>query len=377
MLRSANSYYLSTPSGRIELTNSAEVSMMKNSPVKDSGVYTFVAEKGDVKAKFDIVLCVVKKNNEKRQHQTTDENKLDKCPTFTNKSCCSPEYRLRSIDRKFCAPGNSTSESRNPRGPNIVLIAVITVTSFLTVLISTTAVLCCRKQSSTNRNHTNPSSATFHAGVQAMVISVPAVPNAYQIQEELDPNTFSLRRSQLVQTPSVTDEARSRLHAVTQTAAADTAVTTQAEIHQYSNDDTSGHSADTEEGQHHYASAAPPPLPVGEDEDSSSPGATSPYPLQPRSGQHVRQTDEIESDEEEMPYGMATENPVYEDTNLNQINPTPYYCAVNENQSETTPSVSRNSLYGRQPENSTAAHDSIRTTENLDILYQSCQATDE
>ncbi|KAI8511229.1 hypothetical protein Bbelb_103290 [Branchiostoma belcheri] len=252
-LRYANSYYLSTPSGRIELPNSADVSMMKNLPVMDSGVYTFVAEKG---------------------------------------------------------------------------------------------------------------------------------------------------------------EARSRPHSVTQTSAADTALSTRAEIHQYSNDDTPGHSGDTEEGQDHYASAAPPPLPVC---DGYGPGATGPDPLQPGAGQPVCHMDETESDEEERPYGMATENPVYEDTNLNQSHPTPYYCAVNVNQSESTPSVSRsslygqqpentdlnlsnptpcycavnenqvettcslsrNSLYGQQPENMTAAHDSARTTEDLDILYESCQATDE
>ncbi|KAI8500446.1 hypothetical protein Bbelb_220120 [Branchiostoma belcheri] len=241
--------------------------------------------------------------------------------------------------------------------------------------------------------------ATFHAGVQAIVVCVPAVPNIYHIQEERDPNTFSLRQS--VQTPSVTGQARPCHHSVTQTAAADAAFTTRAEIHQYSNDDTPGHSGDTDEGQeHHYASAAP-------HEDSSSPGATCPDSLQLGSGQPVSQIDEAECDEEERPYGMATDNPLYEDTNINRSDQTPHYCAVNENQVETSPfsslygqqpedtnlnrgnptpyycavnvnptvpPFSTNSLYGQQPENNIMAHGSTRTT---DMLYESCPATDE
>ncbi|XP_019630588.1 PREDICTED: uncharacterized protein LOC109474678 [Branchiostoma belcheri] len=194
---------------------------------------------------------------------------------------------------------------------------------------------------------------------------------------------------------------------------ANTTLTTQADIHQYSNDDTPGHSGDTEEGQDHiYASAAPPPLPVCDDEDNLSPGATGPcplqaahswdseegqdhlytsednkspeatvpYPLQSESGQTDSQIDEIESDEEERPYGMATENPVYEDTNLSQSNPTPPYCAVDSNQVETNPSVSRNSLYGQQLENTNlnqsnptqyycaANANQVETTSSLGVL---------
>ncbi|KAI8517994.1 hypothetical protein Bbelb_040110 [Branchiostoma belcheri] len=115
-----------------------------------------------------------------------------------------------------------------------------------------------------------------------MVACVPAVPNAYHIEEELDPNTFSQRRSQLVKTPPVAREAPSCSQCMTQDPVANTTLTTQAEIHhQYSNDDSPGHSGDTEEGQdHQYASVAPPPLPVCDDEHNSSPGATGPYPLQ-------------------------------------------------------------------------------------------------
>ncbi|KAI8521388.1 hypothetical protein Bbelb_011420 [Branchiostoma belcheri] len=120
-----------------------------------------------------------------------------------------------------------------------------------------------------------------------MAVCVPAVPSIanHCIKEELNPNTFSLRHFHLAET---------------QTAAADTALTTQAEIHQYSNDDTPEHSADTEEGQdHHYASAAPPPLPVCDDEDNPSPRATGPDPLQAAPGQPASHIDETESDEEE------------------------------------------------------------------------------
>ncbi|KAI8511078.1 hypothetical protein Bbelb_101780 [Branchiostoma belcheri] len=226
------------------------------------------------------------------------------------------------------------------------------------------------KRSSTNRDNTNPSSATLHVGVQAMVACVHAVPNIanYRIKEELDPNSFPLRRFQLVETPlTVTGEARYRPQR--------TALTTQADIHQYSNDDTPGHSADTEEGQdHHYAPASAPDLPVCDGEDNSSPGATGPDPLQAVP----------ESDEEERPYGIAAANSAYEDTNLyqNEIvsdnhNPAPRYCAVNANHNEPTPSMSRNSLYGRHPENMTTACDSTSTMEDLGILYGNCPATDE
>ncbi|KAI8511079.1 hypothetical protein Bbelb_101790 [Branchiostoma belcheri] len=201
--------------------------------------------------------------------------------------------------------------------------------------------------------------------------------------EELDPNTF--------ETPSVTcvcaEDARSRSLSVTraQAAAADTALNAQEETHQYSNDDTPGHSADTKEGRdHHYASAAPP-LPVCDGEDNSSPGATGLDPLQAVPGQPASQIDESESDEEERPYGMAAANSAYEDTNLyqNEIvsgnhNPGLRYSVVNATQSETTPSIqeSRNSLYGQQPENMTMVCDSTRS-EDLDVLYGNCPATDE
>ncbi|KAI8509417.1 hypothetical protein Bbelb_132650 [Branchiostoma belcheri] len=102
-----------------------------------------------------------------------------------------------------------------------------------------------------------------------MIVCVPAVPNIADdcAKKELDTNTLSLRRFQSDETLSVIEEARS-------CTAADTALATQAEIHQYSNVDTSGD----------FEDAAP--------------------------------------DEEEMMYGTATANSVYEDTNLNQSNST-------------------------------------------------------
>ncbi|KAI8486280.1 hypothetical protein Bbelb_359960 [Branchiostoma belcheri] len=134
------------------------------------------------------------------------------------------------------------------------------------------------KRSSADPNNTNSNSlhATLHVGVQAMIVCVPAVPNIADnyAKDGLDTNTFSLRRFQSEETTSVTsiEEAVSR-------STADTALTTQADIHQYSNVDTSGDSGDAA------------------------------------------------SDEKEMMYGIATANSVYEDTNLNQSNPTPHYCA--------------------------------------------------
>ncbi|KAI8486795.1 hypothetical protein Bbelb_355430 [Branchiostoma belcheri] len=164
--------------------------------------------------------------------------------------------------------------------------------------------MCWRKWSSANQNNTNTSRATLHVGAQAMIVCFPAILNIADnyAKEELDPNTFSLRRFQSHETTSVAiiEEARS-------CTAADTAITTQAEIHQYSNVDTSGDSGDAE------------------------------------------------SNEEEMLYGIATANSVYEDTNLNQSNSTSHYHA--------------------QPENINSVPEHTSTTEDLGILYRSCTAT--
>ncbi|KAI8517993.1 hypothetical protein Bbelb_040100 [Branchiostoma belcheri] len=154
-----------------------------------------------------------------------------------------------------------------------------------------------------------------------MSVCVPAVPNIENntINEDLDLKTFSQRGFKLDKN---------------QTAVADTTLTTQAEIHhQYSNDDSPGHSGDSEEGQdHQYAS-----------EGNSSRGATGPDPQQLLE-QPASQIDEIESDEEIRPYGIAAAN-------------------------------SANSLYGQQPENITTARNGIE--EDLGNLYGSCPATDE
>ncbi|CAH1266248.1 Hypp3327 [Branchiostoma lanceolatum] len=152
----------------------------------------------------------------------------------------------------------------------------------------------------------------------AVCVNIHAIPSIvnHEIKEELESDTFPLRRFQLVETSYVTaGEAHSRSQGVTETAVADTTLTTQAEIHQYSNEDTSVHSGDTEEGQdHRHASAAPSRPPVCDDEGSSSPGATghsvNSDPLEAAAGQPASQIEDIESDEEERPYGIATENEV-------------------------------------------------------------------
>ncbi|KAI8517992.1 hypothetical protein Bbelb_040090 [Branchiostoma belcheri] len=193
-----------------------------------------------------------------------------------------------------------------------------------------------------------------------MAVSVPAVPNIenHTINEELDLNTFSQRGFKL-------DE--------NQTAVADTTLTTQAEIHhQYSNDDTPGHSGDTEEGQdHQYAS-----------EGNSSRGATGPDPQQVLE-QPASQINEIESDEEIRPYGIAAANSAYEDTNLyqNECVPGSDDPAVNENEVKTAPSVSRNSLYeiacmDSNPKTSPCTMARNSTAEDLGILYGHCPAMD-
>eukprot|EP00058_Branchiostoma_floridae_P008870 XP_002594358.1 hypothetical protein BRAFLDRAFT_72233 [Branchiostoma floridae] len=174
--------------------------------------------------------------------------------------------------------------------------------------------------------------------------------------------------------------------------AADSFPTTQAEVHHYSNDVTSPsvRSGDPEAGLDHcYASAAPPPLPVCDDEDNSSPQAADHYedidlpeiaPGQPAS---QTSTEETKSDEEEMPYGIAASNSVYEDANTyhrtssDNNTQTSQYCAVDANQIETNCSLSRNSLYGHHSENIAVARYCSNATEGLGTLYGSCPSTDE
>eukprot|EP00058_Branchiostoma_floridae_P015392 XP_002600880.1 hypothetical protein BRAFLDRAFT_75836 [Branchiostoma floridae] len=218
-------------------------------------------------------------------------------------------------------------------------------------------------------------------------VNIHAVANIvnHLTKEELDPNNVSLRRVQLV------EEAQSCTQSVNQTPVADSDLTTQAETHQYSNDDASLSPEDPEWGLDDiYASAEPPDLPVASDEDI--PGAAdhsenTDIRLEDASGQPESQIEEAaaESDEEVMPYGTAKANTIYEDTNTSHISssgmyaPTEHHCAVDVNQIEMSScSLSRNSLYEQQSENiSTVVSDGSSTREGLGSLYEGCPTNEE
>ncbi|KAI8509418.1 hypothetical protein Bbelb_132660 [Branchiostoma belcheri] len=276
------------------------------------------------------------------------------------------------------------------------------------------------KRTSADPNNTNSNSlhATFHVGVQAMIVCVPAVPNiaVNYAKDGLDQNTLSLRRFQSDETRAVIEEARS-------CTAADTVLATQAEIHQYSNVDTSGDFEDaapdeeemmyavnyakdgldqntlslrrfqsdetrsvieearsctaadtalaTQAEIHQYSNvdtsgdfedAAPDEEEMMYADNYAKDGLdTNTFSLRRFQSEETTSFTSIEealsrstadtvlttqadihqysnvdtsgdsgdavSDEKEMMYGIATANSVYEDTNLNQSNPTPHYCA--------------------------------------------------
>ncbi|XP_035685677.1 sialidase-like [Branchiostoma floridae] len=134
-----------------------------------------------------------------------------------------------------------------------------------------------------------------------------------------------------------------------------TTQTAEAEIHIYSNDDTSTCSDEDEEAQHHqYASAAPPPVPDDDDDDGNPGQETTGYSTE--MVQEDDSTSQIESGDDHKPYGIAAANVVYQATavhhSLSHGNPT----AVQQSLSHGNPTTVQQSL---SYDNPTAARQSL------------------
>ncbi|KAI8494633.1 hypothetical protein Bbelb_278590 [Branchiostoma belcheri] len=171
-------------------------------------------------------------------------------------------------------------------------------------------------------------------------------------------------------------QSTSRFHCVTESISAGT---TQAEIHHYCNDndskilhhqnassapppipvyddnvDTSLRSEDPndEEVLHHqYASAAPPPVPAYVGNDVTPAQETARHSAGTGAAeQTTSQIDGTESGDEDVPYGIAAANTVYQAISENNGhfsgNPEPNYGAAND--IETDPNPARNTLYEQQ-----------------------------
>ncbi|CAH1239009.1 Hypp5686 [Branchiostoma lanceolatum] len=158
-------------------------------------------------------------------------------------------------------------------------------------------------------------------------------------------------------------------HCVTEALPAETVSTTEAQVHHYENDDEAD--ADEEVQHHLYASAAPPPLPVYEETTAHAVNTEG------VSEQPVFQAENVGTGEEEMPYGVAKANSLYqrdsdfnhgtlgasEHTSTNAAN----YCATDSNGMEerldATAAAEANTLY-YQPDtapNGTSEHSSSAT----------------
>ncbi|KAI8516650.1 hypothetical protein Bbelb_052310 [Branchiostoma belcheri] len=154
--------------------------------------------------------------------------------------------------------------------------------------------------------------------------------------------------------------------------------TTQAEIHHYCNDneevlhhqnasaapppvpvydDNDGTSlrsedpADEEVLHHKYASAAPPPVPVYDDNDGTPAQETARHSTGTGAAeQTTSQIDDTESGDEDVPYGIAAANTVYQAISENNGhfsgNPEPNYGAANDIETDRNPA--RNTLYEQQ-----------------------------
>ncbi|KAI8494638.1 hypothetical protein Bbelb_278640 [Branchiostoma belcheri] len=181
--------------------------------------------------------------------------------------------------------------------------------------------------------------ATVRIGVQATGVCINMTDIDKEAKTDNSPQNMRCDEAQSARTEAL--QSTSRLHCVTESISAGT---TQAEIHHYCNDD--------EEVLHHqYASAAPPPVPgyVGNDvtqaqetaRHSAGTGAAE---------QTTSQINDTESGDEDVPYGIAAANTVYQAISENNGhfsgNPEPNYGAAND--IETDPNPARNTLYEQQ-----------------------------
>ncbi|KAI8513900.1 zinc ion binding [Branchiostoma belcheri] len=147
-----------------------------------------------------------------------------------------------------------------------------------------------------------------------------------------------------------------------------TAGTTQEIHHQYAsaapppvpvyrdNDVTSMRSedpADEEVLHHQYPSAAPPPVPVYHGNDVTPAQETARHPAGTGAAElPTSQTDNTEPGDEDLPYGIAAANGVYQTTDenhsLSSVNPALIYGPSITNDIETDPNSTGNTLYEQQ-----------------------------
>ncbi|CAH1255375.1 LGR4 [Branchiostoma lanceolatum] len=353
----------------------SEAFVVKDFSTEDSGMYTSeMGWRGSTRTYYcDILLCLAdwRPGDKQEQNTTTSpppndflprgENNTDTCAGSTNDSCCSYWLIFKpSFHQKFCDAENTNSQE-NPT----VLFIIAIVVGILVILFST-AIFCWRKRRNSREKIYRTSGAILQMGVQAMAVCIPlhTLPEltaGYSAEGESSPNAFPLRR---LRSPETDWSAKKMgatqysFHCVAEALPADTLGITEAQVHHYENDDAAD--ADEEVQCHQYASAAPPPLPVYEG-DATDAVNTAVHCHNEVLEEPAFQIGTADSDETEMPYGVAVANSLYRrDTALNSAlshsehtsNSTSNDSAVEANQIEERPCAiaDTNALYPRDPD---------------------------
>eukprot|EP00058_Branchiostoma_floridae_P016974 XP_002602462.1 hypothetical protein BRAFLDRAFT_63449 [Branchiostoma floridae] len=206
-------------------------------------------------------------------------------------------------NQKFCDVRNTNSQDK------YVVLVIVLFGIFSLVVLCNATLFCWRKQRA-RREHIGIASTTLHIGVQAMAVCIPhhslLMVTDQSREGESSPNDFPLRRLRSREThwsEMIKGATQCSFHYVTEAHQADTNGVAEAEVYHYDNDDASD--ADEEAQYHQYDSAAPPPLPVYEE--------TAPKVLvEEESDQPAFHIGNAETDEEEMPYGVAAANSLYQ-----------------------------------------------------------------
>ncbi|CAH1233900.1 LGR4 [Branchiostoma lanceolatum] len=327
-----DSYFWDTPTGRHMVESATKALEVEDFTTEDSGMYRNVLKRRGRKITnyWDMLLCLKPQPKEKREQITTispsddfspqGKNSTDTCAGSTNQSCCSYWLRFKpSVHQKFCVAVNPNS----PENPVVLFTignAIVAVVVTILVILFGIALFCCRTKRETSRSRenisTNTASATLHAGLQAVAVGIP-LHNLHRLTEdpterESNPSAFPLRRlnSRRSHWPAMkTGATQYSFHRGAEAPRADTVGTTEAQVHHYDNDDEAD--ADDEVQNHHYASAAPPPLPAYEGTAAQA-VATDMLEELRVSEQPAFQIGNAENGEEEMPYGVAAANSLYQ-----------------------------------------------------------------
>ncbi|KAI8498444.1 hypothetical protein Bbelb_236460 [Branchiostoma belcheri] len=261
-LPASSSFYWNTPRGCYGLKSIRDSYVIKNFTAKDAGVYSLVADRGSVKLKYDLVLCTIQhpdKKSKRKRPKTENvpvKNNTDICLRSKNQSSVSSE----SLDRELCARGNVTSETDKTHKPNTVFIISVTVTAVLSMVCLGAIVFWMKHRQASRDNSHAAASASVRVGLQAMVVAI-------SVDNVDNPNTGLSRYLQGTEAAQSTTGPQCAAEPAT-------AGLTQAEVHHYCKDDTSTHSEDpSDDGEvlkHQYASAAPPPEPLYDDNDDDT-----------------------------------------------------------------------------------------------------------